>query len=209
MEIKTQQAKTTRGHERCTLFLDVAEDLFLKYGYNHISLDQIVEQAGGSKSTIYKYFGNKKGLFLAMCQIHCDCFVEQMEKVFFHQQQDITKQLRDVLLELSAIFGAKDRSSFMLLIVQTAQDNPDIAQELYNIGAYRMQALLAEYLENAHKQNLIYCENPKLSARYLLGFFNDMHWRKLIGLPLLEDGADIHQYVDHAVKCFLDGHRHR
>ena len=51
---------TKRGHERCLALLLSANDLFLERGYDAVSLDDIVHHAGGSKASIYKYFGNKE-----------------------------------------------------------------------------------------------------------------------------------------------------
>ena len=59
--------QTKRGHERRLALLISANDLFLERGYDAVSLDDIVNHAGGSKASIYKYFGNKEGLFTAIC----------------------------------------------------------------------------------------------------------------------------------------------
>lgn len=52
--------QTKRGHERCLALLISATELFLEHGYDAVSLDDIVNHAGGSKASIYKYFGNIK-----------------------------------------------------------------------------------------------------------------------------------------------------
>ena len=57
---------TRRGLERRMALLLSANTLFLKHGYDAVSLDDIVQHAGGSKTSIYKYFGNKDGLFSAI-----------------------------------------------------------------------------------------------------------------------------------------------
>ncbi|HYE84351.1 MAG TPA: TetR/AcrR family transcriptional regulator [Clostridia bacterium] len=41
-----------------------AEDLFLKYGYSRVSVDQIAFEAGVSKMTLYKHFHSKENLFI-------------------------------------------------------------------------------------------------------------------------------------------------
>ena len=48
--------QTRRGHERRLALLLSGSELFLKYGYDAVSLDDIVNHAGGSKASIYKYF---------------------------------------------------------------------------------------------------------------------------------------------------------
>jgi AcrR family transcriptional regulator len=44
--------------------LDKAEELFLKFGYTSVSVDQIAKEAGISKMTIYKHFHSKEELFI-------------------------------------------------------------------------------------------------------------------------------------------------
>ncbi len=59
--------QTKRGHERCVALLESGAELFLRHGYDAVSLYDIVNHAGGSKASIYKYFGNKEGLFKSIC----------------------------------------------------------------------------------------------------------------------------------------------
>ncbi|MDD3469013.1 MAG: TetR/AcrR family transcriptional regulator [Thermoguttaceae bacterium] len=59
---------TSRGQKRCEKMLDVATQLFLKNGVAETSITEIVRRSGGSLATIYKFFGDKKGLFVAVCE---------------------------------------------------------------------------------------------------------------------------------------------
>ena len=45
--------KRSRGEVRNSKLQKVAADLFLKRGYEGVTIDKIVELAGGSKSTVY------------------------------------------------------------------------------------------------------------------------------------------------------------
>ncbi len=44
--------------------IEVATKLFFEQGYPETSMDQIIEQCGGSKQTLYRYFGDKKGILV-------------------------------------------------------------------------------------------------------------------------------------------------
>ena len=57
--------KRSRGEVRNSKLQKVAADLFLKRGYEGVTIDKIVELAGGSKSTVYSEFGGKCGLFIS------------------------------------------------------------------------------------------------------------------------------------------------
>ena len=50
----------------------LAAPLFLKKGYDNVSIDDIIGVAGGSKATIYAWFGGKQGLFEAVVRQKCD-----------------------------------------------------------------------------------------------------------------------------------------
>src|SRR6478672_1591174 len=45
--------------------------LFLKKGYDNVSIDDIIGVVGGSKATIYTWFGGKDGLFEAVVRQKC------------------------------------------------------------------------------------------------------------------------------------------
>lgn len=54
--------------------LNKAGDSFLKYGFKSFTMDDIANDLGISKKTIYKYFGNKKDLVTQTVSfIHDDC----------------------------------------------------------------------------------------------------------------------------------------
>ncbi|WP_380872475.1 hypothetical protein ACFB49_34090 [Sphingomonas sp. DBB INV C78] len=58
--------------ERFAALCTAAADEFLAYGFESASLDRIIATTGVSRSTIYRQFGNKHGLFrhVMECEIH-------------------------------------------------------------------------------------------------------------------------------------------
>ena len=70
--------QTKRGHERRLALLLSATELFLERGYDAVSLDDIVHHAGGSKASIYKYFGSKEGLFKGICDYRRELFFKNI-----------------------------------------------------------------------------------------------------------------------------------
>jgi AcrR family transcriptional regulator len=63
--------QTRRGKQRTEGMLRMAADLFLKHGYDQTSVDEVIQRTGGSKSHIYREFGDKEGLFLAAVKCLC------------------------------------------------------------------------------------------------------------------------------------------
>ena len=66
LTIHRLEPQSTRGRARIAKILDAATDLFLKVGYEQTSIDTILMQSGGSKSTLYAYFPTKEDLFRAV-----------------------------------------------------------------------------------------------------------------------------------------------
>ncbi|MCH4247775.1 MAG: TetR/AcrR family transcriptional regulator [Acinetobacter populi] len=202
-----QSPCTQRGVDRCSLLFEVATDLFLRYGYEKVSLDQIVEHAGGSKATIYKYFGSKKGLFIAICQERCNKFTHQIELACQRNSVDIRQNLSELLFDLYSIFADDKSTAFGRLILLVAQNDQDLAQQLYSFGPKRAHQLLAELLQQAHECNQLYCTRPLDSAIYFLGFFHDIHWRTMVGLPFSERDMNIKDHINYIVDRFIEGHQ--
>ncbi|MFB2537684.1 MULTISPECIES: TetR/AcrR family transcriptional regulator [unclassified Acinetobacter] len=197
---------TQRGHERCRLLLDVATELFIQHGYEHVSLDQIVEVAGGSKATIYKYFGNKQGLFFAIFQQRCNLFLQKVEQIYEQNIDDIQLTLENLLYDLYQFFIDSKGGAFERLLVQMSENDVKLAQEFYETGPRKAHQLLAALLQKAHDAKQIHCPEPEISAIYFYGFLHDVHWRNLVGLSNALSDAQIRHQINYVVERFVSGH---
>src|SRR6266576_1529543 len=59
------------AEQRQDRIVRLAAPLFLKKGYDNVSIDEIIGVVGGSKATIYAWFGGKEGLFEAVVRREC------------------------------------------------------------------------------------------------------------------------------------------
>ena len=53
----------TKTSERREAILVAAKQVFLEMGFDRASMDEIAARFGGSKATVYRYFGSKETLF--------------------------------------------------------------------------------------------------------------------------------------------------
>lgn len=200
---------TKRGHERCVALLESATELFLSRGYDAVSLDDIVNHAGGSKASIYKYFGNKDGLFKAICDYRRVQFFEDISITCKQKSIDLRTNLITTLINFYTHIQKPENSSFMKLIMEQGQRNPDIARHIHENGPLRIQQVVANSLKQAHADGLLYCENPLYSAQLYFGILRNLEWRLIIGVPIDEDEQEVRKYINYAVDRFLDGHQKR
>lgn len=77
----TSNAPETSARER---ILAVAYDLFYRQGYHATGINQIIDEAGVAKATLYQHFPSKDHLWLAYAKLRhrreLDEFVEEVEK---------------------------------------------------------------------------------------------------------------------------------
>ena len=76
--------------------LAIAIELFLEKGYGGASMSELLRLTGGSKTTIYTYFGDKAGLFTAI--------IDELlrDTVAFSASPDLDERpVRDALLDIA------------------------------------------------------------------------------------------------------------
>lgn len=86
--------------------LDVAESCFARYGIRRTTMEDIAADAGVSRPTLYRYFGDRDSLTRAIAQRRAAQFAERMH-TFFEPYDTLAEQLVEGLLHLGRI-GRRD-----------------------------------------------------------------------------------------------------
>ena len=199
--------QTRRGQERRLALLLSATTLFLERGYDAVSLDDVVHHAGGSKTSIYKYFGNKEGLFTAICDYRRNLFFKDICSTDVNESENLRCYLIDTLFNFYSHLRKAENVAFMRIIIEQTQRNADLALYIYEQGPKQIQTATAQALANAHNKGILHCENPLHSAQLYFGILRDLEWRILMNIPIHEDDQEIYKYISYCVDRFLDGHQ--
>lgn len=199
--------QTKRGHERCVALLESAAELFLQFGYDSVSLDDIVNHAGGSKASIYKYFGSKGGLFTAICDYRREQCFQDVCIPFDPSLDNFRGYLINTLLNFYHHIKNPDNTAFIRLVFEQTQRNPDLALYIHEKGPKKVQLDIANALEAADQKGVLRCENPLFSAQLYFGILRNLEWRILMGIPVDESDQEIIDYINYSVDRFLDGHQ--
>jgi AcrR family transcriptional regulator len=83
--------------------LEIAQDIFSKYGYKKTTLDDIANAVRKGKSSLYYYFNSKEDLFQAVIAKEVDILKQALEKVVF-RSMDPEEKLREYILTKLATF---------------------------------------------------------------------------------------------------------
>ncbi|ALH95945.1 TetR/AcrR family transcriptional regulator [Acinetobacter equi] len=199
--------QTKRGHERCIALLDSATLLFLRYGYDAVSLDDIVNHAGGSKASIYKYFGNKDGLFKAICDYRRQQFLRDLNTDLTDLPHDLKSYFIDTLHNFYNHIKRPENAAFVRMILEQCQRDSKIALYIHENGPKQIQKSISNILNLAHKQNILMCKNPQFSAQMYFGILRNIEWQVVMGIPLDNTDQQITNYIEYAVDLFLYAHQ--
>src|ERR1700731_4656307 len=139
--------KRSRGEVRNGKLQKVAADLFLKRGYEGVTIDKIVEQAGGSKSTVYSKFGGKCGLFICSIENLCRESNEPLTKIDY-TGLNLEESLKKLSFHILKLITAKRAVELHRLAIGEALNCPEVGEAWYTHGPARTASFIRSVLES-------------------------------------------------------------
>jgi len=198
----TQEKFSTRG----LLILNAAQQLFFQHGFDETSLEMIINEAGGSRRSIYNEFGNKQGLLMAVIQRQVSLQAQTLTSI--NRELSPEFALNDVCFRfVQGMLSVTIRSLFRL-VVQQAVKLPELGEIIYQKGPMAGVLPLVDYLKYLVEQNILTIDDCHFSAQMLLEMAKGpLHTRTLL-LPHKEVSDDeIKQQVHKAVEIFIKAHQ--
>ena len=158
-----------RTEEKRQEIIRVAASLFDEHGYERTSMSMIAARVGGSKATLYGYFGSKEELLRAVLEDEANREADRLIHEFLAE-----KDLRSGLIRLGIgyLSGHPARTS----AIRTAANQP-IAQEFYESVLRPAWQRLADRFAAMMKEGRIKFADPWITA---------MHWKGLNEWDMLE-----------------------
>jgi AcrR family transcriptional regulator len=148
-EQQHQPAKRTRlrGAERRALMLRSAKRVFARSTYAEASTGELARESEVTEPMLYKHFGSKKGLFLAVLQEFGTQFLDLLqERISRRAEQDVLDALAHVVDDYRATVKADPETQRILFQAVTDSGDPDIARCVsgHNRAVYRIIRQLVE-----------------------------------------------------------------
>lgn len=196
---------TARGARRHEAIRAAAQSVFLEHGYSGTSVDAVVRRVGGSKASLYSYFGNKQGLFDDLITARCQQFLHDIG-IPTEVEGNLQKTLLAFGKRFLRTYSDPKRVATMRAVIAEATRFPELAQRLYDHGPKRGRRMLGEFFRDCHRQKLLYAPQPELAATYFLELIKGACMqRTLLGQSPLPPGVSVDAFVAGAVRVFLHG----
>jgi len=195
--------KRSRGEVRNSKLQKVAADLFLKRGYEGVTIDKIVELAGGSKSTIYSKFGGKCGLFISSIETLCRESNEPLTKIDY-AALNLEESLKKLSFHILKLITAKRSVELHRLAIGEAVNCPEVGEAWYVHGPARTASFIRSVLES-RRDELRKTTVPIERMAVILhdSLTGDILYRLLAGVSKHENDAELERMACAAVDAIL------
>jgi len=200
----TQQI-TARGQRRRQALLDAATHTFLQHGYARTTLDMIIAEAGGSRRSLYEYFGDKRGLFSAIITHHAHKMVSDIRNL---EVDDLPAQEGLELLGHAFVKALTDPINLELyrLLIAEGAAFAELGETVYAAGPQFLQEQLQLYLQCLHDRGQLPGPSPSdHAARQFFGMVKaDFQLCALLVPSQLPDETAITAHIRSCVTLLLN-----
>jgi TetR/AcrR family transcriptional regulator, mexJK operon transcriptional repressor len=204
------QALGRSARKRQTI-LSAGRDLFLSNGYQGTSVDQIAASAEVSKQTVYKHFGDKHELLLAIVNNALESTVAP-----FLERIRALADTADLEADLTALAADYLRAvlqepvvQLRRLVVGEANRVPELAQLYYEQAPARTLAAFAGCFSALHDHGLLRVPEPADAAEHFafLVVGRCIDQALFCGGPDVLASVDVGSHVRAGVRVFLAAYR--
>lgn len=153
--------------------LDKTMALFWQHGFDHISIGDIVDQTGMNRATIYKYFGNKEGLYHRVLQHYFQKVSCEFLKPLKQSQQQPMAAIKDFFSQFLTLPDNHSLKRYGCMMIASASQSAcatapiqGLVQDFFN----DVHNQLTQLLQQAQRQGICspscHCQQ---TASFLLG----------------------------------------
>ena len=185
-----------RNEEKRLQIIRVAAELFDELGYERTSMSTIAARVGGSKATLYAYFGSKEDLLRAVLDHDVNEEADRLMHEFLAE-----KDLRRGLVRLGISYLT--RQPARMASIRTVANQP-IAQEFYDNVLRPAWQRLAERFAAMMEEGRLKFADPWVTAMHWKGLNEwDMLEKHLLSANASSDHNDIVTAATAAADAFL------
>lgn len=197
------QSGRPKDLEKRARILQAAKAIFLKSGYHGTSMNQIAQEAGVTKLTVYNHFQDKVNLFI--CAITETCEETLCTKQFdLDTSADFYQTLFIVCSRaLQIIYSPEALKLDHVLLELAAEQNP-LALQFFEASHTRMENQLAEFFQKAAQLGSIQADDPIYQTELLLTLLLGVrHHKVLLGITAAPNAQELEQIIRDAIILFL------
>ena len=169
VERSIMENKLSRDKEE--LILRAAQRRFAAYSYSKVTMDEIAEDIGMAKASLYYYFPTKEAIFRSVVLHEQEEFLAQAKEVLAHNGSASQMLVEYVRLRMKLT----ERLSNLSQIHQ--HDVRPIFNELFKTFVQHELQYVTQILQEGKKSGEFHLEEPKKIASMILHVLQGLHLR--------------------------------
>jgi AcrR family transcriptional regulator len=171
--------------------INAAYKIFYKNGYHSTTMNDIAQEVGVSKGSLYSYFKNKEELLQTTNQFSTDSFND------YFYSEDSLEPLEEIYNDMLKSIGSIHLN---FEIIALSSHNKDI--QLVNRNNYKKKLdTLKFFVENQQKKGNIRDDIPAANiAQLLIGVYTDISMQLIIGI----DKTQVHESWKNSLSTILE-----
>lgn len=156
-----------RSDSKRRAILAAAEEVFLREGYTGASMDEITQLANVSKPTVYRHFGNKEELFIALVSDMTTAAGDRVpdELPAPRDLDQLRSQLAARALQQLEVVLTPRLTQLRRIVIGEVTRFPELARVLHDAGPERAISTLTRAFRSATQAGLLAVPRADLAGR--------------------------------------------
>ncbi|MFC1796800.1 TetR/AcrR family transcriptional regulator [Pseudomonadota bacterium] len=154
--------------ERRQDLIAVAEQLFLKQGYENTTVNQIIASLNLAKGTYYYHFQSKEDILIAVSDKLISDTRQKLQAASRQKDQDVLWRIREILSIFHDDFY-RNRAIWKLVY---NDNNAAMHKQVSKIGAKKFTPLLTDVLQEGMDKDLVQVPHAHETAQVLISLFD-------------------------------------
>jgi AcrR family transcriptional regulator len=177
---KKNKTRTNPLHTK-NLILQQAEELFFKFGFSKVTVDEIARELGMSKKTIYLHFADKKALVKNIIRKNQQQLLRQIDECLDNHELAFIQKLQSTMKILTTFF-AKISPYF---VRNVKQHYPELWQQINDFKQKQSFKRIQLLMQEGIKEGIIRNDIPPslLIPLYFFMMENIITGEKITALP--------------------------
>lgn len=197
----------TKRNKKYLAIINAATELFLEKGFQEASITSIMDRAGCSRETIYRYFKSKEDIFASAIQLQMEAYLQTMESITMGGTDDLRQGLVNWSLALIDSVTSESYVQFRRLVFSEVNSRPEHGKLYYDLTYEKGTSAVAEFFRLRQKEGQLKPIPARRLAAYFVGMLlYELVHQRVLGVCKKPTRARASKLVDQAVDDFLLGY---
>ena len=149
---------TSKAAEKRKLILDKAEKVFIRKGFNRVTMKDIIDESNISRGGIYLYFSTVDDIFVEVVKKHNHTKIEGIRKNI-EDSDDFNTLIDDFFLDQKNRLLNMDKSLFVAMIEYCFSHKNQPDRDFYTEQFFNTKNMISELLKFGQRTNAISAKN--------------------------------------------------